>query len=116
MAARHNLYDYEYFYVTFDAYDLNGENRKGSVDVVNEMERATNIALTDRLAASSRNRHLNEYKGVGYVRSEEREARRRLMTSDRLRLVKALVDSVTEYNASFDQNSVRPSATGMSNN
>ena len=34
MAARHNLYDYEYFYVTFDAYDLNGENRKGSVDVV----------------------------------------------------------------------------------
>jgi hypothetical protein len=100
-----HLYDYEYFYVTFNAYGISGESRKSSVDVVNEMERATNRELTRRLATSSTTRHLNEYKGIGYVPSAEREARRRLMTPDRLRLVTALVDSVMEYVASIEPRS-----------
>jgi len=95
-----HLYDYEYFYVTFDTYGVT-ENRRSSVDVINEMERATNSELVRRLGTSSTTRHLNEYKGVGYVQAAEREARGRLMTPERLRLVTALVDAVMEYVASF---------------
>ena len=102
-----HLYDYEYFYVTFNTYDVSEQNRKSSVDVINEMERATNLDLTRRLTASSRNRHLNEYKGVGYLKVAEREVRRNLMTPERLRLITGLVDSVAEYIASFDPTSVR---------
>jgi hypothetical protein len=101
-----HLYDYEYFYVTFNAYRIGDENRKNSVDVVNEMERATNRELTRRLATSLKTRHLNEYKGVGYVQPAERDARQRLMTPDRLRLVTDLVDAVMEYIASFGPGSL----------
>jgi len=97
-----HLYDYEYFYVTFSAYASTDENRRSNVDLINEMERATNLELTHRLAMSSTIRHLNEYKAAGYVQSEEREARRGLRTPERLELVTSLVDAVMEYIASFD--------------
>jgi hypothetical protein len=92
-----HLYDYEYFYVTFDAYNNTDETRRNSVDLVNEMERAANIELTRRLERLSTVSHLNEYKGVGYIDSTEREARRNLRTPERMRLISSLVDAVMEY-------------------
>lgn len=104
-----HLYDYEYFYVTLGAYEGNTENNRRNVNVVNEMERATNREIARRLVASSRHRQLNEFKGAGYVRSERREARKALMTSDRAQLIEALVASVIAYIASFNPNAVQPS-------
>jgi hypothetical protein len=100
-AAPH-LFDYEYFYITIDAYSDGDAKRKNKVDVVNEMERATNRELTRRLSPRFQNCLLNEYKGVGYLRAEEQEARQVLMSPDRKQLVLALVDSVMTYVASFN--------------
>ena len=76
-----HLFDYEYFYVTFDAYV--SEGRKSKVDVVNEMERAVNRELQRRLQPSFSDCLLNGYKGSGYVPRAESEARRTLMTPER---------------------------------
>jgi len=99
-----HLFDYEYFYVTFDSYSGDEECRRRSVDVINEMERATNLELSRRLGATVAIRHLNEFKAVGYVTPPEREARSRLKTPERLRRVSSLVDAVMAYVGTFDPN------------
>ncbi len=92
-----HLYDYEYFYVTFDPYNCTDETRRESIDLINEMERAANVELTRRLETMATISHLNEYKGNGYVHSVERDARRKLRTPERMRSIASLVDAVMEY-------------------
>ena len=95
-----HLFDYEFFYVTFDTYDK--DNRKSKVDVVNEMERAANRELHSRLPPAFAPCLLNRYKGSGYLSAAKRVMRRNFLTPERERSITALVDSVVEYIESFN--------------
>jgi hypothetical protein len=93
-----HLFDHEYFYVTFDTYDDDNRN----IDMVNEMERATNRELQKRLSPGFTSCLKNPYKGSGFLPAAEKEVRRQFMTSERQRLVSALVDAVVDYIESFN--------------
>ena len=96
----HQLYDYEYFYVTSATYDP--ENHKGEVDVINEMERAANRELPSRLPPALIACLLNRYKGAAYIGAAESAARSNLMTAERKRLITGLVDAVVDHIDSFN--------------
>lgn len=96
-----DYYDFEYFYVTFDSYDGSTAHRRTKVDVVNEMERATNQALRDNISEKFRNCLLNEYTGNGYVPKAERLSRAVLRTPERMAKVEELVRAVMEHVISF---------------
>jgi hypothetical protein len=96
----HHLFDYEYFYVTFDTYDA--ENHKSKVDVINEMERAANRELQSRLSPALMACLLNKHKGTAYIGAAESAARLNLMTPDRKQLITDLVDAVVDYVGSFN--------------
>ena len=96
-----DAYDFEYFYVTFDSYSGSAARRREKVDVVNEMERATNQALRDGLSEPMRVCLLNEYKGTGYVPRAKRLTRTALRTSARMKEVSALSRAVMKYLTSF---------------
>jgi hypothetical protein len=96
-----DYYDFEYFYVTFNSYDGPTAHRRTKVGVVNEMERATNEALRDKVSEKLRNCLLNEYTGNGYVPKAERFARAALRTPERMVKVEELARSVMEYVISF---------------
>jgi hypothetical protein len=96
----HHLFDYEYFYVTFDTYDA--ENHKSKVDVINEMERAANQELQSRLPPAFMACLLNKYKGTAYIHAAKSTARLNLTTPDRRRLITDLVDAVEDYLRSFN--------------
>jgi hypothetical protein len=93
-----HLFDYECFYVTFETYDDDNRN----IDMVNEMERASNRELQRRLLPGFASCFANPFKGVGFVPAAKKEVRRQLMTAERQRLVTALVDSVVDYIESFN--------------
>lgn len=92
-----DFYDFEYFYVTFESYDGSTIQRRTKVDVVNEMERATNQALRDKLSEKLRDCLLNGYEGNGYVTKAKRLARAALRTPERMAKVEALVRVVMEH-------------------
>jgi hypothetical protein len=92
-----DYYDFEYFFVTFDPYGGSTIQCRTKVDVVNEMERATNQVLRDNLSEKFRDCLLNEYTGNGYVPKTKRLARAALRTWERMAKVEALVRAVMEY-------------------
>ena len=90
-------YDYEYLYITFDQYsEVEGE-RMARVDVVNEMERAVNVAIQEAFANAPEGCLLNAYKGTGYISQPERAKRVGLRTTDRMNKVAALVAAVKHH-------------------
>lgn len=84
-------FDYEYFYVTFDRYDVQDADRRAKIDVVNEMERRARALVGERVPDDPRVTLLNPYKGTGYVSAEQREARKLIASVDRLGLLHELV-------------------------
>lgn len=90
-------YDYEYLYITFDQYSDAEEERMDRVDVVNEMERAVNVAIQEAFSNASEGCLLNPYKGAGYVKPSERTKRVGLRTTDRMNKVAALVAAVSQH-------------------
>jgi len=103
-----DAYDFEYFYVTFGSYNGSAVKRRAKVNVVNEMERATNQALRDLLSEPMRARLLNEYKGTGYVGSAKRLSRTALRTSVRMKEVNSLSRAVMKYLVSFAPSAAKP--------
>lgn len=96
------LFDYEYFYIAVGSYNAQDAARKQSIDLVNEMERALNIAAQRRLPGICSSCLLNPYKGGGALPIEQRSARQALLTTDRRESIEALVDAVWSYVASFN--------------
>lgn len=98
-----SAYDYEYFYVTFGPYDALAEGRRSSIDLVNEMERATNLALQEALPEAYRSRLLNPCKASARLSSAEKAKRKAFRTPDRCARVEALVQRVMWYVSSLQR-------------
>lgn len=90
-------YDYEYLYITFDQYSEVKQERIARVDVVNEMERAVNVAIQEAFPKAPEGCLLNPYKGSGYIKPSERAKRTSLRTTDRMNKVAALVAAVSRH-------------------
>jgi hypothetical protein len=87
-------YDYEYLYITFDQYSEDKQERLAQVDVVNEMERAVNVAIQEAFPEAPEGCLLNPFKGKGHVKASERIRRTGLRTAGRMVKVDALVAAV----------------------
>jgi hypothetical protein len=90
-------YDYEYLYVTFDLYSEDEHERLARVDVINEMERAVNVAIQKAFPEAPEGRLLNPLKGRGHVKVAERTRRAGLRTAGRMAKVAALVAAVDQH-------------------
>jgi hypothetical protein len=84
-------FDFDYFYTTFDAYNQHSRS-KGSVDVINEMERRLNRLIQE----SFEERLLNPYGGK-YVSRAVRPQRDLLVTDSRLSQLRELAERVKSF-------------------
>lgn len=89
-------YNYEYLYITFDQYSEIEEERIAHIDVVNEMERAVNVAIQEALPNLPEGCLLNPFKGTGFVKKDEKVRRAGLRTTDRMDKVTALISAVRQ--------------------
>jgi hypothetical protein len=91
-----HVYDYKYFYITFDQYSEVEKERLIRVDVINEMERAVNEAIQNEFRNAPPGTLLNPFKGKG-IKATESLRRKDLRTKPRMVKVDALVEAVAEY-------------------
>ncbi len=90
-------FNFDYFYVTFDAYSTEDQQVRDKIDVINEMERATNVAIADALPVGMQDRLLNPFLGKAYVKVVERQRRAAFRTPERLAKIEALVNAVAQH-------------------
>jgi hypothetical protein len=93
LGADPHEFDFEYFYVLFDPYDITDASRRTKVDVINEMERQANLLLQQRLPEDKRVVLMNPYKNARRLSAEDREARARLASMDRMEALGKLIDA-----------------------
>src|SRR4051812_50204475 len=67
LAADPHEFDFEYFYVSFVAYDPEAADRRAQIDVVNEKERRTKETRGGGRPPGARGGLLKPHKGVGYL-------------------------------------------------
>lgn len=84
-------YDLDFFFTSFGSYVDPSESREG-IYLINEMERQLNF-----LAQATFGSIENPYKGTGYVPHEEREARSKLASPERIRQLQELVTKVKKH-------------------
>jgi len=90
-------YDYEYFYIAFDPYSKDEEERIVRVEVINEMERFVNSAIQEAFRDAPAGCLLNPFKGKGHVKTAKRIARGEIRTTDRNDKVRELVAAVRQH-------------------
>ncbi len=84
-------FDFEYFYVSFDPYDSGDANRRGKVEIVNEMERQANVLLQRQLPRDDRVVLMNPHKNARRLSFKERETRARIASTDRIQVLRELI-------------------------
>lgn len=91
LGAPPHEFDFEYFYVSFDPYDVVDADRRSKIDIVNEMERQANVLLQQELPRDDRVVLMNPYKKARRVSAEDREARALIASTDRIQVLRELV-------------------------
>jgi hypothetical protein len=84
LGAPPHEFDFEYFYVTFDAYDATDSDRRSKIDVVNEMERQANLLLQQQLPRNEHVQLLNPHKNARRLVASERKARTEIASPERM--------------------------------
>jgi hypothetical protein len=97
LGAPPHEFDFEYFYVSFHAYDVADADRRNKIDVVNEMERHANILLQQQLTRDDRVLLMNPHKNASRLSPGERNARAQLASAERMEIIRELTNAATQY-------------------
>ena len=97
LGAPPHEFDFEYFYVSFEPYDVADADRRSKVDTVNEMERQANVWLQQELPRDDRVILMNPHKNARRLSAEDREARARLASTDRIQILRELVADALQH-------------------
>jgi hypothetical protein len=90
-------FDFEYFYISFDPYDVADAARRAKVDLVNEMERQVNLLLQQHVPGDGGAVLMNPYRNARRLSLEEREARARLALPEHIEAAKELVQAAVQH-------------------
>lgn len=90
----HEVRDYTYVFEHFDDYSENPDERRVSIDRINEMERWLNQEIQIVTADNTNLTLLNPYKGTGYINKQERAKRASFRTKTAESKIKATVSAV----------------------
>lgn len=90
----HEMRDYIYVFEHFDDYSENLDERRFSIDFVNEMERWLNQDIQRVIIDKPAITLLNPYKGVGYINKEERSKRAAFRTQAAKEKIEAIIAAV----------------------
>ncbi|RMP30653.1 hypothetical protein ALQ25_01312 [Pseudomonas coronafaciens pv. atropurpurea] len=90
----HEARDYTYVFEHFDSYSENPDERRISIDRINEMERWLNQEIQNLVAKSTSLTLINPYKGTGYIRKQERTKRASFRTKAAETKIDATVTAV----------------------
>jgi len=97
LGAPPHEFDYEYFYVSFHAYEVEDTDRRSKIDVVNEMEGQANMLLQQQLPDDDRVLLMNPHKNAGRLSSNERNARALHASAERMELLRELTNAAVHY-------------------
>ncbi len=97
LGAPPHEFDFDYFYVSFDSYDVADANRRSKVDIVNEMERQANVLLQQELPRNDRVVLMNPHKNARRLSAEDRESRARIASTDRIHVLRGLVAAALQH-------------------
>jgi len=90
----HEARDYTYVFEHFDQYSENPDERRASIDSINEMERWLNQEIQSLAARNTGVTLVNPYKGTGYIRKQERIKRAGFRTKESEIKIDATVSAV----------------------
>jgi hypothetical protein len=90
-------FDYEYFYVSFDAYEVEDKERRNKIDVINEMERQANVLLQQQLPRDDRVLLMNPHKNASRLSSDRRNARAQHASAERMERLRELTNAAVQY-------------------
>jgi hypothetical protein len=97
LGAPPHEFDFDYFYVSFDPYDVADANRRSKVDIINEMEWQANVLLQQTLPRDDRVVLMNPYKNARRLSAEDRESRARIASTDRIHVLRELVAAALQH-------------------
>ncbi|MBB2495812.1 hypothetical protein [Aquipseudomonas ullengensis] len=90
----HEARDYTYVFEHFDDYSENPDERRTSIDRINEMERWLNQEIQTLTANNANLTLLNPYKGTSYINKPERAKRASFRSKAAEDKIKATVSAV----------------------
>jgi hypothetical protein len=97
LGAPPHEFDFEYFYVTFDAYHVAESDRRSKIDVINEMERQANMLLQQQLPRDERVLLMNPHKNARRLSASERNARAQIASAERMVILRELITAAMHH-------------------
>jgi hypothetical protein len=97
LGAPPHEFDFDYFYVTFDPYDVADSERRSKIEVVNEMERQANMLLQQQLPRDDRVMLMNPHKNARRLSAAEKHARAQIASAERMAVLRELATATLHH-------------------